>query len=129
MNISRCRRSLIGTIAFAILFGTGLIMNYFLGELTVTILWGILIGIVFGFLSCIYLKITYDIITMSPKDTNSLFSDNRGYVGVLLGVFLANIVTRFMGIEIRNFVVGCSVTWLLIVFIYITYFQCSNRSR
>ncbi len=128
MTTSRCKRSFIGTLAFAILFGAGLVMNYFLGELTITFFWGAITGIVLGILSCIYLKTTYDVITMRPKNPNAFLSDNRGYAGVLLGVFIANIVTRFMGIEIRNFVMGCGMTWLLIVFGYITYYQCSNRA-
>ena len=125
MNNLRCNRSLIGTSAFAILFGFGLVMNYFLGELTFTFFWGVLVGVVLGILSCIYLKKTYDVIIMRPKDPNALFADNRGYAGVLLGVFIANIVARYMGIEIRNFVMGLSVIWLFIVFGYITYCRCS----
>ena len=128
-NLSWCKRSLMVTFALAILFGAGLVMNYYLGELTLHIFWGMLVGFVLGILSCVYIKKSYDLITMRPKNPKAFLADSRGYGGVLIAALIANVVTRFMGIGIRNFVGGLCIAWLFMVLGYITHYRCMNEIR
>ncbi len=126
MKQERCKRILIGIIGLVILFGAGMIMNYLLGEITASILWGLVIGIILSIASCLYLVNAYDLNTMHPKDPNSPLSSNRGYIGVILGVIVANLVTQYFGIEIRNLVMGCCVAWIFITVGFMAVHLCKN---
>ena len=127
--MSRCNRAFLGTMGFAILFGTGLIFNYYLGNLTFSFLYGSLVGILLGVIMCLYLSNAYDLITMHPKNPNALLAGSRGYIGALLGVLAANILISFFGKNIQNFVIGCILVWLFITMGYITFHLCKNSFR
>jgi dipeptide/tripeptide permease len=129
MKQSRCKRILIGTIGLVVLFGAGLIMNFYLGEITISILWGSIIGIVLSIISCLYMADAYDLATMHPKDPSAPFANNRGYIGVILGGIVANIITQFFGIEVRNLVMGCSLVWIFITMGFMAFHLCQNQSK
>jgi hypothetical protein len=129
MKQSRCKRILIGTIGLFVLFGAGLVMNFYLGGITISILWGSIIGIVLSIISCLYMVNTYDLATMHPKDPNAPFANSRGYIGVILGGIVANIITQFFGIEVQNLVMGCSLVWIFIMMGFMTFHICQNRSK
>lgn len=124
MTFSRCNRALFGTIGFAILFGAGIVLNYFLGELTLAFFYGGFVGLILGIATCLYLANAYDLTTMHPKDPNAPLANSRGYIGALLGVLAANLIISFFGKEVQNLIAGCTVVWLFITMGYITFHLC-----
>ena len=76
MKQSRCKRILIGTIGLVVLFGAGLVMNFYLGGITISILWGSMIGVILSIISCLYMANAYDLATMHPKDPDAPFANN-----------------------------------------------------
>ena len=126
--MSMCKRGIIVLTGIAIFFGFAISSSFQAGESQVSMLWGMLLGIILGITMCLYLSKSYDLKTWEPKNPNSPFAKINGLWGPAVGVFLANIISRFFGPIVGDFVFGCNVTWLLITIGYIVFHSCRSET-
>lgn len=80
--------------------------------------WGIPIGTVFGFATCIYLAGAWDPHLLSPKNPNTKKATWRIWWTVPLGIFVANISSKVLVEDVRQILLGTVIAWLYITFAY-----------
>ncbi|VAW36394.1 hypothetical protein MNBD_CHLOROFLEXI01-922 [hydrothermal vent metagenome] len=102
---------------FLIIIFTGIIIDVSREDYPI-FTWGLLVGIVFGLGTCIYLAEAWDPIGLQPTSSStSKASWNLLWV-VPLGALAANILSRFLGQEITYLLMGCIFAWLEITIGY-----------
>ena len=116
--MTKCRRGILVTCVSLIFVIFFTIINFYLDALTKTFFVGIPFGVILGVISCFYMANTYDFTTMRSKNPNAFLAGNRGYIGALLGVLVANVIVYFFGREAQNLLSGGGATWVFIVLGY-----------
>ena len=80
--------------------------------------WGMLVGVVFGLGTCVYLADAWDPISLQPTNPRtSKASWNLLWV-VPLGIIAANILSNLVGDVIIGLLLGCLFAWLEITLGY-----------
>jgi len=121
-----CIKGFLALVGFTMLISLGIFSNFQSGDGQVSILWGLLLGIVLGLAMCLYLSASYNTETWEPKNPNSKLNNINGLWGPALGVLIAGIISRYLGPIVGGFIFGCIVTWLLITVGYIVFHSCKN---
>lgn len=94
-----------------------------------TFYWGLLVGVVFGIGTCIYLAEAWHPVGLQPTNpSTSKASWNLLWV-VPLGVVAANILSDFVGDVIGGLLLGCLFSWLEITMIYFVFQLWWHRPR
>jgi len=114
--MSACKKSFLFTLGIAVFFGFAMWSNIPADEGQISILWSMLIGIILGVFSCLYLANFYNLETGTSK-----FTKTKWRWGAPLGVLTATIISRFLGPVIAVFVFECIGVWLLITMSYLTF--------
>lgn len=81
--------------------------------------WGMLVGILFGIGTCIYLAEAWDPVSLQPTNPNTSKASWKLWWVVPLGVVAANILPDLLGDVLGGLLLGCLFSWLEITFGYL----------
>ncbi|VAW43025.1 hypothetical protein MNBD_CHLOROFLEXI01-3263 [hydrothermal vent metagenome] len=113
------RKIVLGAGTAMLIFIIGFIILIAFNSSSSIFYWGLLVGVVFGIGTCIYLAEAWDPIGLQPTNPNtSKASWNLLWV-VPLGVFAANILSNFISDVVGGLLLGCLFSWLEITFGYL----------
>ena len=125
-TMSSCKKGFLALVGITAFLSVAIFSNFQSGEGQVSILWGLLIGVILGVFMCLYLSTSYNTKTWEPKNPNAKFNNINGLWGPAIGVLIAGIMSRYFEPLVGGFIFGCIVTWLLITVGYIVFHSCKN---
>jgi hypothetical protein len=115
------RKNIILMLVFLLaLFTTIILVNFLQGDLIGIFYASFVIGIVFGFASCLYLMEIWDPkqLTIKKQTSNDQGKKLSWFWAPPLSVLVGNIIAQFMGNDIRNVLMGLLFGWFYTVIIY-----------
>lgn len=113
------KRELIAALSLGFILISFLIIGALSGEVTAIFLWGIPLGLLFGFMTWIYLSKAWDPVNLRPTNPGSSKWQSRLlWIAVPGGIILSRLLPRLVGEETTSLIVSCTITWVVLTLGY-----------